>query len=408
MENGYVSGWMIEPVLGLVSKFKTSWWWRISALIVLWSLSPLLLDLSSYPPGDDPFRLEQVAARGWNDYKYLGYIPIKIIGVSLYYYLTPLLSYIGLLYFYGMEKRWSAVIAMGIIYGLMPALYFNLGAGTWISIVNFMLVGLVTVKVVHQLGMKPSSKRLVIASLILTFILPVIHNETGSYIALVTFGAIILTRKWRISYLLLSTLAGLYVTFYVMGGSGNTLIVEALEGNQVHKVLEITDDEGVVHRTHAAAIPITEDGKLARDVPVVVVGGKTITATPENTVVQDVRLAWWAKFMLSDNYIPFALLSLAVYLYFARPHFTFHKPSLMLLTALPIMMFFAWTPWEVSGIRLGIYIAVIVGIFHASVLGQIFQYHKDEWLKFTFVIIGGFYFLAGSSNTWISWLFARA
>ena len=377
-------------------------------MIVLWSLAPLLLDISSYPPGDDPARLQAIADSGWNKYKYLGYVPIKLMGLSLYYYLTPLLGYVGLLYFFGMEKRWSAVIAMGIIYGLMPALYFNLGAGTWISIVNFTLVGLVTVKVVHQLGMKPSSKKLIISSLILTFAVPTFHNETGAYIALMVFGGIILGRKWRISYLLLSTLAGLYVTFFIMGGSGHTLITEALDGNQVHKVLEITDDEGTIHRTHASGIAVTEEGKLAKSVPVIVVGGTTITATPENTVVQDVRLAWWAKFMLSDNYIPFALLSLAVYLYFARPHFTFHKPSLMLLTALPIMMFFAWTPWEVSGIRLGIYIAVILGIFHASILGQIFQYHKDEWLKFTFVIVGGFYFMAGSSNTWLSWLFARA
>ncbi len=398
-ENTCAFGSTLDRVRGLVSKFKTNWWLKVSALIVLWSFAPLLINFNSYPPGDDPIRLELLAERTWFDYKYFGFWPIKLLGVSLYYYLTPLLSYLGLLFFFGMKKRWSAVIAMGLIYGLIPAIYFNLGAGTWISVINFMLVGLITVKVVYQLG-STRKRKYVLPAIILTFILPLIHNETGIYFAIMVIGSIILTRNWRISYLLLSTFAGLYLTFGLLGAEGKSTITSAIGQNQVHQVIEVITENGDIYRIHVTNLSIGEIVPLNEK--------ENIKLTETNFKVQNVRLAWWSKFMLTENYVPFTLLTLAIFLYFSRTHFAYHKPSLMLLTALPIMMFFAWTPWEISGIRIGIYIAVILAIFHASVLGQIIQDHKDEWLKFTLTIVGGFYFIAGSSNTWISWLFARA
>ena len=119
----------------VLSKLKiviNSDWIPTVYLVVGYSFLPLL-NANAFPPGDDPIRLQEIA-QGWSHY-YYGFLPIKAIGVTPYYYATFLIMFGGLWAFF--KDRTHALIAWMILLFLVPTIYLNMVSGAWINVVNF-------------------------------------------------------------------------------------------------------------------------------------------------------------------------------------------------------------------------------------------------------------------------------
>lgn len=101
----------------------------------------MLLKGYTYPPGTDPISLEQ-RLNTWTPTGYYGHYPAAVIGMTAYYYLTPLLTYLGLRALLIPYGKVAVYLGWASLWLVARALHFDLHLGTFVGVIGFYGLGL--------------------------------------------------------------------------------------------------------------------------------------------------------------------------------------------------------------------------------------------------------------------------
>ncbi len=100
---------------------------------------PVIVHGYTYPPGDDPVGLQNIL--DLRRHNYYGHLPAIILGMTFYYYLTPIFVFAGcyiLLIRYGFATVCLTWLALFL---LCRTLLFDLHSGTFVGLINFYFLG---------------------------------------------------------------------------------------------------------------------------------------------------------------------------------------------------------------------------------------------------------------------------
>ena len=110
----------------------------------LFAALPVLLRGYTFPPGDDPvFLLNSMDS--WRQ-RYYGHMPAALLGITFYYYLTPLLVLGGVYAFLRRYGPWAVVLGWASLWLICRTLLFDLHAGTFVGIIGFYVLGLIMLR----------------------------------------------------------------------------------------------------------------------------------------------------------------------------------------------------------------------------------------------------------------------
>ena len=105
---------------------------------------PVLLRGYTFPPGDDPVFLLN-SMDNWRQ-RYYGHMPAALLGITFYYYLTPLLVWGGVYVFLRRYGPWAVALGWAALWLICRTLLFDLHAGTFVGIVGFYGLGLIMLR----------------------------------------------------------------------------------------------------------------------------------------------------------------------------------------------------------------------------------------------------------------------
>ena len=162
--------------------------WAGLALAVAFAVLPWLLHGYTYPPGDDPVVLG--SKLGWGRHVYYGQWPANVLGMALYYYLTPVLIYLGCWVLLEKYGQWTPVLAWVSLWLLCRTLLFDLHSGTFVGLVNFYLVGFVLLRLMAE-------QRWGWAALLAALAVP-FHAATGLLLAFGVGTYAVISRRWQV------------------------------------------------------------------------------------------------------------------------------------------------------------------------------------------------------------------
>lgn len=106
----------------------------------LFAALPVLVKGYTFPPGDDVVWLNQHLT-GWKQ-RYYGHLPAVLLGMTLYYYLTPVLTLAGVYVLMVRYGAWAVVLGWASLWLLCRTLLFDLHAGTFVGVIAFYGLGL--------------------------------------------------------------------------------------------------------------------------------------------------------------------------------------------------------------------------------------------------------------------------
>ncbi len=345
----------------VLSKLKiviNSDWIPTVYLVVGYSFLPLL-NANAFPPGDDPIRLQQVA-QGWSHY-YYGFIPIKAIGVTPYYYSTFLIMFVGLWAFF--KDRTHALVAWMILLFLVPTIYLNMVAGAWINVVNFFGLALITIRLFTN-WLEGRGTWYGIAAMSLSFIVPLFHNETGGYLA-AGLGTYFLIRHPRKLYAVIPVMFAMYLVIFQIDGGRGTDLANLQNVNRTETIVFIDPNTGETIRVHGMESEI----RKAKETGEIIFwyGGERLTFPVTEIGVLDIDVAYWVTNFLTINLIiPIIIVATLSTLMWGRGVLKRIPENLLILAAaIPAMAFLAFSPWAMSPYRIGIHLVSIVAIWTA-------------------------------------------
>lgn len=137
---------MIIPSRALAS--RVPYGWLGLAAVALFACAPVLAHGYTYPPGDDPLRLE--GTLNWTRQPYYGHFPAALLTMTVYYYLTPVLSYIGAWVLLRRYGAWVPVLTWAALWLLCRTLQFDLHAGTFVGIIGLYFLGFCLLRLVDK------------------------------------------------------------------------------------------------------------------------------------------------------------------------------------------------------------------------------------------------------------------
>jgi len=176
----------------------------------VYALLPTLINGYNFPSGDDPYYYKTQL----NDFpevlKYYGIVPGKLIGLTTYYYLTPILVYLGL--YIGLKRFsiWCPILTWIVLFFMVSPVLQDMEAGSFIGVLGFYAVGIPLLDYILKSDIRRSTLLLPIA---LAF-----HTIAGILITIGFVGSVISTRKF-IKLVALIPLALLAVYFGIHGSS---------------------------------------------------------------------------------------------------------------------------------------------------------------------------------------------
>lgn len=122
--------------------------WLGLAAVALFASAPVLIHGYTYPPGDDPLRLE--GTLNWTRQPYYGHFPAALLTMTVYYYLTPVLSYVGAWVLLRRYGEWTPLLAWGALWLICRTLQFDLHAGTFVGIIGLYFIGFCLLRLTEQ------------------------------------------------------------------------------------------------------------------------------------------------------------------------------------------------------------------------------------------------------------------
>lgn len=376
-------------------------WLPIVYLVAGYSFLPLLLDPNSFPPGDDPVRLEKVA-QGWSHY-YYGFLPIKLTGVTLYYYSTFLIMFGGLWAFF--RDRIPALAAWTILLFLVPTIYLNMVSGAWINVVNFFGLALITIRLFTE-WLDGKSAWYGIAAAGLSFTVPLFHNETGGYLA-AGLGTYFLIRHPLKLYAVIPIMLAMYlVIFHTSGGRGADL-VNLQEVNRTETIIFTNPNDGKTTQAIISRNEVKKAEKLGRIT--IRYGGDSLVFSITEVSVINLDVAYWVTNFLTPNLIiPIIIITTLSALMWGRGVLKRIPDNLLILAAaLPAMAFLTFSPWAMSPPRIGIHLVSIVAIWTAYFAVENWRHFGTE-VRWIFVAVFGYLILINTVNSLAVWITARA
>lgn len=349
----------------VLSKFNQNSNIGIWLVVILFSFLPLLINFNSYPPGDDPLRLEILE---WNWY-YYGWLPLKIIGVPLYYYSTFLLMFIGLRIFFRSNK--VALLTWSLILFLSPTIYLNMVSGAWINIVGVFLVNLIAIRLYTEW------KWYGIPAMIIGFAATIFHNESGGYLLLALLPYLLIFKPRKI-YAIIPIILGLLIVVFVFDARGK----DFLEGEK-----EIV-------------IEYIENGEIVRE-------GTYESLAPNNATIKTLTMEYWVNnYLTLTAIIPIIIIvTLTLVLNFnglKMPEYLW--PIIFGIIGIGIITFspIAFSPFR-TGIHLVSFISILLGYFT-------WDCWKKSRIETRWILVSVFLYLAmiNLPNSLGVWIVSRA
>ncbi len=152
-------------------------------LTILFSLAPILINGYTASPGDDAQRL---AAAGLEHKRYLGHlIGVYIIPMHWYFFLTPSIVYPGL----AVLLKKAAPFTWILLFIVTLPILNHLSAGSHVPVVNFYLIGSLTLTAF-------TNKKYLLGSTLLIVAL-MFHTSTGVFILLGVTTYLLIARQYK-------------------------------------------------------------------------------------------------------------------------------------------------------------------------------------------------------------------
>lgn len=396
---------LITHMIQALSKYRIST--RESAAILffvaVYSFLPLILDFKSYPPGDDPIRLDAIA-NGWTHY-YYGFLPIKVTGVALYFYSSFLIMFLGLWVFF--RSRDHALFAWIILLFLIPTIYLNMVAGAWINVINFFGLVLITIRFFTDWLDGRGVKYFFLAAS-LSFITPLAHNETGGYLA-AGLATYFLVRNPRKLYAIIPIMIAMYLVMFQFGARGAALL-DLDNPNRDETVVFTNPITGEIERIYKTRLEL-ERAKEAGEIRVRAGDGEKSFLLPVTDVgVLDINVAYWTtNFVTFNLIIPIIIVTSLSTLMWGRGVLKKIPENLfMLAAAIPAMAFLAFSPWAISPYRIGVHLVSIVAILTGYFVVENWRSFNRAEVRWIFVAVFGYLILINLPNSLAVWITTRA
>jgi len=106
-------------------------------LVTLYSFLPIVTHGYSYPPGNDIAWYQQIIDHPFSGSKYYGMLPGALIGITAYYYLTPVAVFIGLHLVLSNYHPLASSLTWILIFLMSSVILQDMEAGTFVGIVGF-------------------------------------------------------------------------------------------------------------------------------------------------------------------------------------------------------------------------------------------------------------------------------
>ncbi len=221
------------PVVKKVS--DRTWYIGFGVLVCVYALLPFLINQYNYPPGGDPITHQRSFNRFLSDEgtisKYYGYLFMVFTGgrVLAYYVLTPLLVYLGLIFY--LRDRWMVFLAWLFLFLASPAIMINSTSGVWVETVGIFTLGLGSLYFFYRFLTSLANSRWAWLALVLCLGGIGFHTLAGSIIAVTMLSYLVLRltfdKKFRVKWYWLIPFSlpfiGLVLTAYFLGSSGKSL-----------------------------------------------------------------------------------------------------------------------------------------------------------------------------------------
>lgn len=144
-----------------------------SAVVVLVTYAFYLLNGDGIPD-DDALSIARRATEAFRVWPYYGHIPAAWLGIKLYFWLTPLLMYLGLLVLFRKQEWYLPILVWIFLFVGSNSLLKYLSAGSFIPLINFFLLGSIVFRVL-------AAKKFLLPSILLVGLV-LFHTETGTYV----------------------------------------------------------------------------------------------------------------------------------------------------------------------------------------------------------------------------------
>lgn len=200
--------------LGMASGRPSVAFWGGLALAILFSCIPVLLRGYTYPPGDDPVML--AGRMGWGLHRYYGQWGANLLGMTLYYYLTPMFAYLGcwaLLWRYGSI---TPVLAWASLWLICRTLLLDLHAGTFVGIINFYWIGFILLRTIAE---QRWAWAMGLAALVVPF-----HTATGLMLTLGMGCYAVLFRRWQVGLIAGALVLAAGLSWWLLSSSVSLII----------------------------------------------------------------------------------------------------------------------------------------------------------------------------------------
>ena len=117
-------------------------------LAALWSALPVLINHWNFPPNDDPVVYQRMIDRDFFAYRnYYGHNIARIITLTYYYYITPLLTAVALIYAFRGYGKWAALALWVSVWLISRVALFDMYAGTFVAVLGIYATALIGLRV---------------------------------------------------------------------------------------------------------------------------------------------------------------------------------------------------------------------------------------------------------------------
>lgn len=175
----------------------------------LYAIAPLMIHGYTWPQNDDPQRLQAQLDAGIGWWGYYGHLPAYTIGMAAYYWLTPVIVYLGLWAAFSRYGWQTPIMLWTVLFGMARPLLFDLWAGTFIQQIG--VYGL-ALPLMRLGAARPSW--LMLAPVIIAF-----HTVAGVIASVLALVGLALNRKWQLLALLGVGIAGMAGVSWLLFGS---------------------------------------------------------------------------------------------------------------------------------------------------------------------------------------------
>ena len=221
---------------------------------------------------------------------------------------------------------------------------------------------------------------------------PLLHFESSAYAAAGIGTFLLLTRRFHLLPILIPLICGMAISMFVLGSRADNLLLQ--ENKDV--IVEVIETG---QKTHVG------ETQLESDAPIVLPGGGRVTRS--DVVEVETGSSWWLEFQYSWYAIPFTIFvgSMTFMAVQSKLPMSVSTQTKIMLSAIPLIVFFSWSPWHVSPTRLTVYLTVILALLLAELSIQLWNhYGHTKWFKTQVASTLAVMAFVNAPNTWLLWI----